>query len=58
MAKKNNARVKGALSAAQKAADRAAAALRQGKRHASDEESDELGHNLLKVGSSVIGSFN
>ncbi len=42
MAKKSNAQGKGALTAAQKAADRAAAALRKGKRHASDEESDEL----------------
>ena len=42
MTKKTNARGKGALSAAKKAAERAAAALRTGKRHASDEESDEL----------------
>jgi hypothetical protein len=42
MPKNTNARGKGALSAAKRAADRAAAALRQGKRNASDEESDEL----------------
>jgi hypothetical protein len=42
MTNKATARGKGALSAAKKAAERAAAALRTGKRHASDEESDEL----------------
>ncbi len=42
MTKKSNAQGKGALSAAKIAADRAAAAFRKDKGHASDEESDEL----------------